>query len=239
MDESHEIFREWDLYDRIGHADFMRHQSIAAALRSRLKARRGPLNVLDLGCGNGWMAHLVFGESDVAKFVGVDLSQSALDRLAPRPGPGVRPELVERQLICGDIATQTSRLPSAGFDVAHASYALHHLTTDTKPTSLRHIARVLRPGGWLLWTDIIRRDNESRGQYIDRLAQEILGNWHGIAADERASVVAHVREFDFPESPSWMTHQLETTGLRLVTTAFSDDYYASFIYEKPHRHAQP
>lgn len=232
METSHEIFREWDLYDRIGHADLMRHQRIAAGLRPLLGVMSGPLRVLDLGCGNGWMAHLVLAECDVSEFVGVDLSPSAIDRLARSPMPGIRPERVRRELIRGDIASQVSRLPNAGFDVVHASYALHHLTTDIKAESLRQIARTLRPGGRLLWTDIITREGETREGYINRLAREILTHWHGIAPDERESVVAHVREFDHPESPGWMARELGAAGLRLIATAFHDDYYASFVFEK-------
>jgi SAM-dependent methyltransferase len=64
---SAELFREWDLYDRVTRANHMRHAEVEAAPRAALARRGDALRVLDLGCGDGRAAEQVLADSRVSE----------------------------------------------------------------------------------------------------------------------------------------------------------------------------
>jgi SAM-dependent methyltransferase len=232
MDQHHPIFRAWDLYDRIGAGNYMRHREIADALRGALRARPGPLRVLDLGCGDGGMSRRVFAESDVVRFVGVDTSAAALERFARGPAPGARPEAVHRDLVHATLAEALRAQPASGVDVVHAGYVLHHYPAAEKPPLLDEIARVLAPGGWLLWTDLVRDEGEDRDAYLARSAASIRASWDALSPGEREETVDHMRDSDFPEPASWMAEQLARRGVPLAGTPYRDPFYAALCFAK-------
>ena len=85
--------------------------------------------------------------------VGVDLSPIALE-LAAKDAPSAT-------LVCADI-TEKMPLDDGSFDVATIFNVLYHQWVKSEPTVLSNVARVLRPGGLLLFTEpafeYLRRD---------------------------------------------------------------------------------
>jgi ubiquinone/menaquinone biosynthesis C-methylase UbiE len=233
MDTGDTMFREWDLYDRIGRSNYMRHREVSTALFEALRHRPGPLRVVDLGCGDGWMADQVLSGSHVAEYVGVDLSESALERLSRRPCPGDQPESVRRRLVSGDVSSEVRRLNDRGFDVVLAGYVLHHFPSDAKAQLLDDVVRMLDVGGWLLWTDLVRSEGESREGLIRRIADDIGANWSALGPDERTSAIEHMKAFDFPETGSWMTEQVERRGVGFVRWLYRDAFYGTLLFQKP------
>jgi ubiquinone/menaquinone biosynthesis C-methylase UbiE len=110
----------------------------------------GPADrVLDLGCGIG---NLLIALAERTPFltppVGVDVSPAIIELgLTELRREGLQDRVVLR-------AASWDRLPfpDAAFDVAISSHVLKHLDDAALATSLRELARVLRPGGrFLLW----------------------------------------------------------------------------------------
>jgi ubiquinone/menaquinone biosynthesis C-methylase UbiE len=235
MPNDHELFREWDLYDRIGQANYMRQREVAEAVRGSLSLRSAELRVLDLGCGDGRMSLELLAKARVAEFVGVDLSESALGRFESRNPPGSHPEQVRRSLRHGDIEEVLRGLPDESFDLVHAGYSLHHYRAEGKTRVLDQIARVLRNDGWLIWTDILRGEAESRDDYIGRLESEVETGWLALLPEQRRSVIEHVQGSDFPEPESWMIEQVENRGLQFRQRLYRDDFYTSLLFEKRDR----
>lgn len=229
---SAELFRGWELYDRITRANHMRHVETEAAMRAALARRADLLRVLDLGCGDGRVAADVLSANRVVGYVGIDLSAGALDLHGRRPAPGSHPDEVERRFVCGDIAETLRTLPSAAFDLVLAGFSLHHIPTDRKPGVLDDIARVLAPGGWFIWTDTYRREGESRAAFLARLFVEVRTTWTAATPEEREQFVSHIGEFDHPEPWSWMTTQLAARGLASAAVLYQDEFYVSFLVEK-------
>ncbi|MEO8082226.1 MAG: class I SAM-dependent methyltransferase [Ardenticatenales bacterium] len=106
--------------------------------------------ILDVGSGTGfyverWLAH---GAADVT---GVDITAVAVERLAARH-PGCR-------FVQGDIGGPLDALPlEAGrFDAATAMDVLFHIVDDEAyARALANLAALLKPGGWLIWSDAFR-----------------------------------------------------------------------------------
>lgn len=104
------------------------------ALMDKVSAPPGA-RLLDLGCGDGRITAALARERGF-RVVGLDSSAEMVRAAAAR---GL--EVVEAS--ANDIP-----LPDASFDVVFSNAALHWV--DDHPSVVRHIARVLRPGGRLI-----------------------------------------------------------------------------------------
>jgi ubiquinone/menaquinone biosynthesis C-methylase UbiE len=105
------------------------------AMLERLPALEGRI-VLDLACGTGRYAEIA-SRSGAARCVGVDFSAAMLARA--RIDIGIRADMTQLPL------------RSAVFDVVLSGLAMGHASDLT--ACLREVARVMRPGGVLLYSD--------------------------------------------------------------------------------------
>ncbi|MGI8754615.1 MAG: class I SAM-dependent DNA methyltransferase [Acidimicrobiales bacterium] len=107
-------------------------------IRSLLPAQLTGLNVLDAGMASGTMAHWLLGRG--AEVTGIDISPRMVATARRRcEGQG--------RFFVADLA-QPLELRDAAFDGVVASLVLHYLRDW--PAALASLARVLRPGGWLV-----------------------------------------------------------------------------------------
>jgi 2-polyprenyl-3-methyl-5-hydroxy-6-metoxy-1,4-benzoquinol methylase len=109
-----------------------------AALKERVPA--GGL-VLDVGCGCGVPVARSLAEAGFA-VRGIDISETQIER-ARRLVPAAR-----------FMRADATRIGFGNevYDAVVCLYALIHMALDKQPKLLLHIARWLRPGGWLLAT---------------------------------------------------------------------------------------
>ena len=93
-----EVFEQWAMYDAVVQADYMHHNELAATLADWARKQTEPLRIVDLGCGDAWLATHAFREANVAQYRGVDVSDSAVERAREHVTiwPG-RAEVVGRQ----------------------------------------------------------------------------------------------------------------------------------------------
>ncbi len=122
-----------------------------------------PLDVVDIGCGEGYLSLETARWARVV--VGVDRSDEVLDRAKAL---AARRNVTNVHWRKGDLA----RLPltDASVDVALFSQALHH--TRHPDEALEEAARVLRPGGRVLILDL---REHSEAWVRDRLGDARLG----------------------------------------------------------------
>lgn len=119
-----------------------------------------PLDVADIGCGEGYLT--LEAARWARRVIGIDRSDEVLERARAL---AARRHVTNVEWKKGDLA----RLPlhDASVDVALLSQALHHATDPER--ALVEAARVLRPGGRLLILDL--RDHEQawvRARFGDR-----------------------------------------------------------------------
>lgn len=129
-------------------------QRQATMVENWLRRRgRNDLDILEVGCGSGWMANRL---SPFGRVTATDLSNDVL-AVAQEKWPDIR-------FVAGDFMAMD--LPPASQDVVVTLEVLSHIPDH--PAFLRRIANVLRPGGLLMlatqnrfvcerWTEVAPR----------------------------------------------------------------------------------
>ena len=146
--------------------------------------------VLDLGCGTGTLAILAKEEVPKAEVVGFDGDPSILKQaLAKADAAGVKVRFDHGY---------STELPYEVefFDRVLSTLFFHHLTTDDKRTTLREVARVLRPGGELHIADFTKA-----GDPLMALAFTVIRPFDGLErtrVNARGQLGAMVSEAGFP-----------------------------------------
>ena len=109
--------------------------------------------VLDLGCGTGTLAILMYKLHPRAEVVGLDADPKILELARGKVARGRFPIHLDRGL--------SFELPysDASFDRVLSSLVFHHLTRENKLRTLAEVFRVLRPGGELHIADYGKPQN--------------------------------------------------------------------------------
>lgn len=143
---------------------------------------RGAGPVYDLGCGPGHVTRYLAGRGVDAR--GLDLSPEMV-RVAQARSPGLA-------FVAGSMtAIEAADASWAG---AVALYSIIHLDRDERRRAFREIARVLRPGGWLLVAFHVSSAEQPAGSSVH------LETWLGASVDltayflEPGEVLADLRE---------------------------------------------
>lgn len=133
----------WDLrnpgYARLAHE---RDELLVRLLRDSLPANG---RILDLGCGDGYLAGLAKASGLVTGWTGVDLRADAIER-ARRDYPWA-----------DFVVASADAIPEAdsSFDAILASNLFSSLPSrDLAAAAAVEISRVLKPAGWLIWYDM-------------------------------------------------------------------------------------
>ena len=118
-----------------------RHARLQYYLRSAAAgALHGP--VLDIGCGTGELVASIAAEHGLHPVIGVDFIEPVVRAAAAR----------HRQARFGVMALPPLGFATGTFGLVIASEVLYYLGPDDRKAALAEIARVTRPGGWLLFT---------------------------------------------------------------------------------------
>ena len=141
---------------------YMLYGSLVGKVRTRddilgLLPWSGSEAVLDVGCGRGLFLTAAARRIPYGRAVGIDLWR-AEDQSGNRPEATLANALAEGVAERVDIVTGDARqLPFAddAFDVVISHWVVHNLDRPTdRARALAEMARVLKPGGWLLIADI-------------------------------------------------------------------------------------
>lgn len=190
-----QLFSEWTTYEKVVANDYMHHREYFSALAEYLGELPGPLEVVDLGCGDARPVEGLLKQLDIQSYVGIDQSSVALDiarQVLDSNG-------IHFELNC--VAMQDGIQSLAGpVDLVIASYSLHHLSALEKQQMLKECRRLLRPGGVLAIVDVFREEAETRAEYLERWQRHAREYFEALSAEELESLIEHVMASDHPES---------------------------------------
>lgn len=144
-----------------------------------------------------------------ARYVGVDSAAPALEFAARTlDGSGLDIDLRVQDML------DMVRTSDEQFDVIIASFALHHFHAAQKQAFLDVARERLAPGGEVLLVDVVRRDGETRDEYLTRYSQ-MVRTWP-MDSDVQDRIIAHVTSFDFPEEVSTVDRWAPELGYEAI-----------------------
>ena len=222
-----ETFDTWSMYQAVVNANYMHHAEIIATLAAWAAKQPEPLRIIDLGCGDSWLATTAFNHANVASYRGVDVSDaSALAQTNIAIWPG------RAEVVAGNLADFLHSAPDHSANVILGSYSIHHFSTAAKIEIIRDCHRVLSPGGAFIWIDAVRHDGESHDAYITRLTTEMANDWTALTPDQRDKACTHVRESDFPETADWMLAHTRDAGFVETQPVLSENFFQGWDFTK-------
>ena len=199
--------------------------------------RQSPMTdiaIADLGCGDLALLAPLYKSLPLRVFCGVDMSLSALT-LAQAAFSGssddssssstprtlwLNDDLLNwaktievDQTADGSLSTEHNQIEK--FDIIVCAFSVHHLNDEDKQRYLTAIVNnKLKARGMILMADIFRIENEERDSYIERFGSHIEKNWDVITETQKAEVLKHVRENDYPASlDHFILHTAPECGL--------------------------
>ena len=170
-------------------------------------------DVLELGAGTG---NLTARLSSDANIVAVDISHEMLALARKKVGERVR-------WVHNDLLAFFD--DEARFDRVVSTYAVHHLAADEKHMLLRRIRECLRPGGRVVFGDLMFESAQTR---LDALRR--------YAAEGHADVVDAI-EHEFFWLLDESVAELLNLGFRVTTRRFSDLSWGLSASPEPDRAA--
>ncbi len=151
--------RSAELYDHQvevlfgGGADAMRRQALVP-LHDFLRTRRSAeTRLLDLACGTGRFLTFVKDNYPRLRITALDLSPAYLAKARELLKPWRRVDFVEA-------AAEATGLAESSCDVVTCIYLFHELPRKVRTQVAREIARVLKPGGKLIFLDSLQLGDE-------------------------------------------------------------------------------
>ena len=133
-----------------GGADVMRRQALVP-LYHFLNARpAGPTRLVDVGCGTGRFLSFVKANHGAVEAVGFDLSPHYLRQARRTLRPWVDVRLGQGQ-------AEALPLADACVDVVACTFLFHELPRAIRARAVAEMARVLRPGGRVLFVETVQR----------------------------------------------------------------------------------
>lgn len=223
------IFERWTLYEKVIRLNYMRHQEMIRVIQQAVKQIDQPLRVLDLGCGDGWMASQGLREGSVESYLGIDLSDSALREAEQN----LRPLGDTVELRQGNFHEVMETHPGITPNLILSSYSLHHFSGSDLRWLIRRIGETLETDqGVFLWIDLKCEAEETRDEYMSRFHDQFLPQWDALSEEQRDEVIDHMLQSDFPLTLREQHAVASEAGLHEPSCLYQDDYYAAHAYRR-------
>lgn len=222
------LFDLWNTYAKVVASNHMFHSEIGLALDHMLRTRFAgrAFSMLDLGCGDAATLAPLLEKLALARYKGVDLSQTALSLARENlKGLDCPVELVNAHLLDGFS-------DGDAYDVIYTSFALHHLPTEEKAEFFRRAGRSLKEGGLLLLVDVVRDENQPLDEYHRRYCDWLRETWTCLEPEERESVCDHLVNNDQPEPFSVLEAQARAAGLEILPGGVQCNWHRLICFER-------
>jgi SAM-dependent methyltransferase len=138
-----ELNREF--YTRFGDSFSATRHRIQPGVRRVLESLRGDEDILDLGCGNGWLARELANLGHHGSYLGVDFSLPLLRDAESQPD-GFSATFRQGDLTA--LGSATFNLQPSSFDIIFAFAVLHQIpSVELRLDILKTVHQLLRPNG--------------------------------------------------------------------------------------------
>ncbi len=125
-----------------------------------------------------------------------------------------------------------SSLRTDNNDVVLAGYSIHHLQLAEKSTFFAHCYSAIKPGGYLFLYDLIKSDEETREQCLQR-HWNIYAKWD-LSDPDKQLIKEHIFDQDYTESPEQFNKLAQGSGFTKAECLYtdSDKLFSAFSFQK-------
>ncbi|WP_069472365.1 class I SAM-dependent methyltransferase [Candidatus Marithrix sp. Canyon 246] len=219
-----EFFNQWNIYKKVIKHNYMFHIEIFQKLQYFLNQHQHQ-NLLDLGCGDAYHIARILKNSHITNYYGIDLSEIALQEAQQNFATiNCDKQFIQTNLI-DFIATQQAK-----FDIIIAGYSIHHLTLTEKDNFFAQATIALKPGGSLLIYDLVRCEDETQSDYLDRWWKYCLNNWKAMTSEELSLIKYHIYNNDYPETFAIFNKIAIKQQYKKVESLYKDDFYELYRF---------
>lgn len=190
------IFQEeWRTYREVVDNNYLFHREAYGCLgRFLLDEFDRPFSFLDIACGDAGPSAAALSGTRMAQYVGIDLSDAALEIAAGNLADLKRPFALHRADFRGtwpefDVAP----------DVVWIGLSLHHLRQAEKLAFMRRLHALLANHGVLIVYENAGPDGDTRAEWMSRWDGQRPA-WTDFDDREWEAITDHVHENDFPET---------------------------------------
>jgi ubiquinone/menaquinone biosynthesis C-methylase UbiE len=223
------LFRSnWATYQKLLEHNYMFHHELVRASQQLIQSIDRPLSLVDLGCGDASLSQTLFKNNQISHYIACDLSQPAL-QLAK---VNLAPWSSQLELNCLDMLEQLGQIPDHSLDLVFSSYAIHHLTDQSKLALFKECFRVLKHSGSFVLIDVMRNDGQNRNDYLNNYLSMVEKDWVAINPIERARITEHVRANDFPLSPSEYQSLAHEAGFHKEALLDAHGFHQARAYQR-------
>ena len=228
--QPNELFNDrWQLYQKILSNNYMEHREIYDILHKFLnKYFQKTFSLLELGCGDASFTFKALANTKIAAYQGIDLSESAL--LIAQANMAYTP--YTKTFLQGDISAMLSdfvKNQSNSFDAILTSFAFHHLSLEEKDVAIGKILHLLNPGGIFIIIDVVRMEQESQKEYIQRYLKNVRQSWKNLTSQEVEMVASHICGEDLPETQTTLYSLANNHGFDSCECLYGDSQDLSKI----------
>lgn len=207
----------------------MLHKEFGEMAEAAILSRKmnTPLTMLDVGCGDAGPIREMLSKANLNSYTGYDLSETALT-LCRENLEGLFPKI----RLCQGNMEDLIGIEQEHFSLIYSSYAIHHLSDESKKALLQQIAAHLNPGELFIFIDIYRGKGISRDEYISSYTNWINDSWMGFTPEEKSLIREHIENFDFPANENEIMNWCLNAGMTLLSENLQDPRHFCRIYEK-------
>jgi ubiquinone/menaquinone biosynthesis C-methylase UbiE len=144
--------------------DELERQVGAAIARHRPRAESGPLRVVEIGCGTGFTTAAILAARPGVRIEAVDNEGQMVSQARRNLRAWTRDKAV--RILQADALSYLARQPAASADAVASMFTLHNLERSYRARVLRHIHRVLKPGGIFVNADKYARGARAQAQVL-------------------------------------------------------------------------
>jgi SAM-dependent methyltransferase len=215
-----DFFDHWATYQKAMDLNYLAHREVYARLELFIGGHlQQPFSLFDLGCGDAGFISRVLGRACVARYHGVDLSAPAVEKAKKNMAA----------VPCKSLFTVADfsifvRESHEHADLIWIGLSVHHLELAGKTRFVADCRRILRKGGCLLMYEPMRKENETREEYLERWYGVCRSQWTGFEPQERDQIHEHILQSDFPETFSTLRKIGKESGFRRVESERIDPF---------------
>jgi sarcosine/dimethylglycine N-methyltransferase len=162
------------MIEQVSKAQALHEQEFIKIIKAKTGNQQPQLRIVDLGCGYGGLLRRLFDSGIVWTAVGCDISAKMC----------AQARRLNAEQRCDDVITILEEsyldvsVPDESADLVISMDALLHVGPERQRRAIQEACRILRPGGWMIFTDIMQQENvdqEDMQPIYDRINLSKMG----------------------------------------------------------------